>query len=196
MNTPKPCTLSGRLVRLDPLAVSHASDLFASFAEDRSIWRWLPFQPPESEGEMREGIQQHLAAQDAGLFVGFAQIDVTSGRAVGVTNYLGIAARDGGLEIGGTWLGKRAQRTGINREAKYLLLRHAFEDLGALRVQLKTDARNAQSQEAIQRLGAVREGVLRKHMRLWDGFVRDTVMFSILDTEWPTVKVELALSRA
>jgi RimJ/RimL family protein N-acetyltransferase len=194
MNTPTPCTLSGRLVRLDPLAVSHTSDLFASYAEDRSIWRWLPFRPPSSEDEMREGIQQHLAAQDAGVFVAFAQVEVASGRAVGATNYLGIAPRDGGLEIGGTWLGKRAQRTGINREAKYLLLRHAFEDLGAVRVQLKTDGRNTQSQQAIERLGAVREGVLRKHMRLWDGFVRDTVMFSIIDIEWPTVKARLAPS--
>jgi N-acetyltransferase len=191
MNTPKPCTLSGRRVRLEPLALSHTTDLFASFAEDRSIWRWLPFRPPESEEEMREDIQQHLAAQEAGIFVAFAQTDVASGRAVGVTNYLGIAPRDGGLEIGGTWLGKSAQRTGINREAKYLLLHHAFEDLGAVRVQLKTDGRNTQSQQAIERLGAVREGVLRKHMRLWDGFVRDTVMFSIIETEWPIVKARL-----
>jgi RimJ/RimL family protein N-acetyltransferase len=183
--------LSGRLVRLEPLAVSHTADLFASFAEDRSIWQWLPLRPPESDEEMREGIKQHLAAQEAGLFVAFAQIDVGSGRAVGVTNYLGIAPHDGGLEVGGTWLGKKAQRTGINREAKYLLLRHAFEDLGAVRVQLKTDARNAQSQQAIERLGAVREGVLRKHMRLWDGFVRDTVMFSVIEPEWPTVKARL-----
>jgi RimJ/RimL family protein N-acetyltransferase len=110
---------------------------------------------------------------------------------LGVTHFHDIALADGGLEIGGTWLGRGAQRTGINREAKYLLLRHAFEELGACRVQLKTDARNEPSQRAIAELGAVREGVLRKHRRCWDGFLRDTVMFSIVDSEWSHVKSAL-----
>jgi len=102
-----------------------------------------------------------------------------------------IQRRHRGLEIGSTWLGKPWQRTGINTEAKYLLLRHAFEVLGAARVQLKTDLRNTQSQTAIARLGAVREGVLRKHKIVRDGFLRDSVMFSIIDDEWPAVKTRL-----
>jgi N-acetyltransferase len=195
MKTPIPCTLNGRLVVLEPLSVSHANDLFASFVEDPTIWRWLPIAPPSSKREMHERIHAHLQRQATGEVIAFAQVSVATGRAVGVTNYLGITVADGGLEIGGTWLGKRAQRTGINREAKYLLLGHAFEALGALRVQLKTDARNEQSQRAIARLGAVREGVLRKHMVLWDGFVRDSVLFSVIDAEWPAVKSALESSR-
>lgn len=194
MKAPTPCTLSGRLVVLEPLSVSHAEDLFASFAEDPTIWRWLPIAPPSSQREMRVGIDAHLQRQATGEVVAFAQVSVATGRAAGVTNYLGITVADGGLEIGGTWLGKHAQRTGINREAKYLLLRHAFEALGALRVQLKTDARNEQSQRAIARLGAVREGVLRKHKLLWDGFVRDSVLFSVVDSEWPAVRSALEAS--
>ena len=176
---------------LEPLSVAHARDLFASFAEDPTIWRWLPISPPASETEMRAGIDAHLKRQAAGEALAFAQVNIETGRAVGVTNYLDITAADGGLEVGGTWLGKRAQRTGINREAKYLLLRHAFEALGAFRVQLKTDARNEQSQRAIARLGAVREGVLRKHKLCWDGFIRDSVLFSVIDSEWPAVKSAL-----
>jgi RimJ/RimL family protein N-acetyltransferase len=191
MKVPSACTLRGKRVTLVPLAAVHTPDLYAAFAEDPAVWQWLPFRPPTNEDEMRACVDVWLARGAAGTFVPFAQIDNASGRAVGQTSYLEIQPDHGGIEIGGTWLGVRAQRTGINREAKYLLLRNAFEELGAVRVQLKTDARNAQSQTAIAALGAVREGTIRKHLRRWDGFVRDSVLFSILDTEWPAVKARL-----
>jgi N-acetyltransferase len=192
LKKPSPCTLNGRLVALVPLADTHAADLFASLAEDPTIWRWLPMGPaPATLDDMRAALAAHLKLQEAGEYVAFAQVCMATGRAVGVTNYLSIAPQDSGIEIGGTWLGRAAQRTGINREAKYLLLRHAFEELAALRVQLKTDARNQQSQRAISALGAAREGVLRKHKRCWDGFLRDSVLFSVTDDEWPAVKARL-----
>lgn len=120
-----------------------------------------------------------------------ATIDRAKDRAVGSTRYLEIRPADRGIEIGSTWLGAESQRTAINTEAKYLLLRHAFETLGALRVQLKTDRRNEKSQKAIERLGAVREGILRKQVVTWNGYVRDSVYFSITDDEWPSVRARL-----
>jgi RimJ/RimL family protein N-acetyltransferase len=191
VRTPAPTTLRGRLVVLEPLEARHAADLFAAFAEGRDVWRWLPFAPPASTDELEAAIGAQLVMQAQGAVVAFAQTEPATGRAVGVTTYLNIAVRDGGIEIGGTWIGRRWQRTGLNTEAKLLLMTHAFEELDAVRVQLKTDGRNVQSQTAIARLGAVREGVLRKHMRLWDGFVRDTVMYSVLADEWPAVKARL-----
>jgi RimJ/RimL family protein N-acetyltransferase len=193
---PKPITLVGRCVRLEPLTFAHASDLLAALAIDQDIWRYLREDPPDTVAGMEAVIATRLAEQDTGTLIAFAQIDQASGRAVGSTTYLNISRRDRGLEIGNTWLGKPWQRTGINTEAKYLLLRHAFEDLGAVRVQLKTDGRNLQSQAAIARLGAVREGVLRKHSLVRNGFIRDSVMFSILDTEWPDVKARLRATMA
>jgi RimJ/RimL family protein N-acetyltransferase len=120
--------------------------------------------------------------------VPFAIVLRASGRAVGSTRYIDIRRAHRGLEIGWTWIGREWQRTAVNSECKRLLLEHAFEVLGALRVQLKTDARNTRSQRAIERLGAKREGVLRAHMVLADGFVRDSVMYSVIAAEWPSVK--------
>jgi RimJ/RimL family protein N-acetyltransferase len=188
---PQPIVLTGRHVRLEPLTLAHAPDLLAAVLPDTGIWQWLPVEPPTTLPTMAEYIQAALDAQRDGSTLAFAQISQASGRAVGSTRYLNISRRDRGLEIGWTWLGKPWQRTSINTEAKYLLLRHAFEDLGAVRLQLKTDLRNIQSQTAIARLGAVREGVLRKHMLVRAGHIRDTVMFSILDDEWPAVKARL-----
>jgi RimJ/RimL family protein N-acetyltransferase len=188
---PKPVTLVGRSVRLEPLVQAHASDLLAALAHDPNIWRYMREDPPDTVAGMEAVIAARLAEQNAGTMVAFTQMDPLSGRAVGSTTYLNISRRDLGLEIGNTWLGKPWQRTAINTEAKYLLLRHAFEELGAVRVQLKTDGRNLQSQAAIARLGAVREGVLRKHSLVRNGFIRDSVMFSILDNEWPAVKARL-----
>jgi N-acetyltransferase len=188
---PRPITLAGRLVRVEPLTPEHAPDLFAALMADPSVWRWLPAAPPETLDGMRQQVAKVLEDQARGAVVAFAQAARATGRAVGWTTYLNISRKDRGLEIGNTWLGKPWQRTGINTEAKYLLLGHAFEALGAVRVQLKTDRRNLQSQAAIERLGAVREGVLRKHMLLHDGFVRDTVLYSIVDDEWPGVKARL-----
>jgi RimJ/RimL family protein N-acetyltransferase len=188
---PQPITLVGRHVRLEPLTPGHAPDLFAALRIDPTIWRWWREVPPTDLEGMQSLIAATLAEQADGSVVAFAQIEQASQRAVGSTTYMDIRPEDRGLEIGSTWLGKPWQRTGINTEAKYLLLRHAFEELGAARVQLKTDARNVQSQTAIARLGAVREGVLRKHRLVRNGFLRDSVMFSIIDAEWPDVKARL-----
>jgi RimJ/RimL family protein N-acetyltransferase len=185
---PRPVTLEGRHVRLEPLKLSHAPDLLSALTKDASIWRWLSIEPPLDLAPMEAYIASALEGQVAGTSIPFAQISLAEGRAVGSTRYLNISRNDLGLEIGWTWIGAPWQRTAINTEAKFLLLRHAFEELGAARVQLKTDARNQQSQAAIARLGAVREGVLRKYQRTRGDFIRDTVMFSVIAEEWPEVK--------
>jgi RimJ/RimL family protein N-acetyltransferase len=141
--------------------------------------------------DVLEWIQQALAVQESGTQIPFATVLRESGRAIGSTRYLDIRRADRGPEIGWTWIAPQHQRSAVNTECKYLLLRHAFEDLEAVRVQLKTDRRNERSQHAIKRLGAVREGVLRKHMAVRDGFIRDTVYYSILDSEWPEVRRRL-----
>ena len=188
---PQPVTLTGKLVRLEPLTLAHAPDLFAAIRVDPTIWRWWSEPPPEDVDGMRTFVAATLQEQADGSVIAFTQVDQKSGVQAGMTTYMDIQRRHRGLEIGSTWLGKPWQRTGMNTEAKYLLLRHAFEMLGAARVQLKTDLRNTQSQAAISRLGAVREGVLRKHKLVRDGFLRDSVMFSIIDDEWPAVKQRL-----
>ncbi len=188
---PQPLTLVGKHVRLEPLTAAHAAELFAVLSLEPSIWQWWLVPPPADVAGMEKLVAEALAAQAQGNVVAFVQVEVASGRCVGGTTYLNINRRDRGLEIGSTWIGKPWQRTAINTEAKYLLLRHAFEDLKAVRVQLKTDARNLRSQRAIERLGAVREGCLRRHMLVRDGVIRDSVFYSIIDTEWPTVKAGL-----
>jgi RimJ/RimL family protein N-acetyltransferase len=188
---PQPVTLTGRHVQLEPLSPAHAPDLLAALALDPSVWQWMPGPWPTTLAEMEAVIRADLEAQARGDMVPFAQVEPATGRARGRTRYTNISRLDRGLEVGGTWLGRPWQRTGMNTEAKYLLLRHAFEDQGAVRVQLKTDARNLQSQAAIERLGAVREGLLRKHMLVRDGFIRDTVMYSIIADEWPAVRARL-----
>jgi RimJ/RimL family protein N-acetyltransferase len=193
---PQPIALAGRHVRLEPLRLLHAPDLFALLQMDPSIWQWWLAGPPATLAEMEAMIAADLEAQAKGLKVAFVQIEQATGRIVGSTTYLDIRRRDRGLEIGSTWIAKPWQRTGINTNAKYLLLRHAFEDLEAVRVQLKTDKRNLQSQAAIERLGAVREGILRKHMLVRDGYIRDTVLYSITDEEWPMVKTRLEAKMA
>jgi RimJ/RimL family protein N-acetyltransferase len=147
--------------------------------------------PLKSVEDARAWIDQALEVTATDTQIPFAIIERASGKAIGSTRYMDIRRNDRGLEIGWTWIGTVFQRTAMNTECKYLLLRHAFEDLGAVRVQLKTDLRNARSQRAIERLGAVREGVLRKHMVQWDGFIRDTVYYSVIESEWPGVKRRL-----
>ena len=186
----RPVTLEGSHVRLEPLDVQHAEDLYAVGKED-GIWQYLLRPKLVSVTDARQWIEEAKASASNGSQLPFSIIEKKNGRAVGSTRYLDIRPADRALEIGWTWLGISYQRTAINTECKYLLLRHAFEDLAALRVQLKTDRRNERSQQAIERIGAVREGVLRKHMMLWDGYSRDTVYFSILDDEWPNVRKRL-----
>ena len=144
-----------------------------------------------SVSDARQMIEAAKVAAADGSQLPFAVVERATGRAIGSTRYLDIRRNDRGLEIGWTWLGAAYQRTPTNTESKYLLLRHAFDDLGTIRVQLKTDLRNERSQRAIERLGAIREGVLRKHVILWDGFIRDTAYYSILDNEWPGVRKRL-----
>ena len=186
----QPITLTGRLVRLEPLAERHVPDLTAA-GQDETIWRLLPYGLVRTEDQMAALVRDQLARQARGQDLPFAVIHQPTGRAVGNTRYLAIEAAHHGLEIGGTWYASAHQRTGVNTECKYLLLRHAFEALGCLRVQLKTDLRNERSQKAIERIGAVREGVLRKNLILPDGYVRSTVMYSIVAEEWPGVKARL-----
>jgi RimJ/RimL family protein N-acetyltransferase len=187
---PQPVTLEGRRVRLEPLAHHHAVGLF-EVGKDETIWPYMPRPPLKCLQDAHALIDQALDVAAAGTQIPFAIIERRSGKAIGSTRYLDIRHNDRGLEIGWTWIGTAYQRTVVNTECKYLLLRHAFEDLGAVRVQLKTDLRNVRSQRAIERLGTVREGVLRKHMVLWDGFIRDTVYYSVIESEWPDVKRRL-----
>ncbi|HEX2622924.1 MAG TPA: GNAT family protein [Phototrophicaceae bacterium] len=179
----QPVTLEGNTVRLEPLTPQHAAELAEIATPDLFVHH---FPPPEfSENGFKMLIQFVSQYPDWCLF---AIILKETGKAIGVTAYLDIQPRNRTLEIGFTWIGKPYQGTKVNPECKYLLLSHAFEDQEALRVQIKTDSRNLHSQNAITKLGAVREGVLRKQMITLDGYVRDTVVYSIIDSEWGAVK--------
>ena len=182
----KPVALTGKYVRLEPLSEAHVPGLFAIGMDDE-IWRYMPYGLMRSEEEIRKWVRGVLSGND----VPFAVIHLESGRVAGATRYMEIRPQHNGLEIGGTWYGAEFRRTAVNTESKYLLLKHAFETLGCIRVQLKTDSRNERSQKAIERIGAVREGTLRNHMILPDGTIRHSVYYSILDREWPLVKARL-----
>jgi RimJ/RimL family protein N-acetyltransferase len=187
---PLPVTLAAAHVRLEPLGLQHAPDLFAA-GQDPDIWTYLPRAGFSSLADCQTWVQDALKDQAAGRAVPFAQIDPATQRAFGATRYMDIQIPNRGLEIGWTWIGKDYRRSAANTEAKYLLLHHAFESLGAIRVQLKTDLRNVRSQTAIARIGGQREGVLRHHMILPNGHVRDSVFFSITNDDWPGVKQRL-----
>lgn len=187
---PTPVVLYGDAAKLEPLDPSHAEDLLAAGA-DPEIWRYMPIPQPGSVTEVRQWIDEAWKLAATGEQLPFAIIDPETGRAVGSTRYLEIHRHWRTLEIGWTWLAASVQRTAVNTETKLMLLKHAFEDQGALRVQFKTDGRNLRSQEALERLGAVKEGVLRKQRVNHDGYVRDAVYYSILDDEWPAVKQRL-----
>ncbi len=188
---PQPVLLESRHVRLEPLTPGHAPALLAA-ANSADIFRYMIIPPFGSVGDVEAWINEALAAQRASTEVPFATVRRSDGRAVGSTRFLDIRRAHRGLEIGWTWLAPEAQRTAINTEAKYLMFRQAFEGWGALRVQLKTDANNARSRAAIERVGAKFEGVLRKHMlRPHDGYERDSAMFSIVESEWPAAKAKL-----
>ncbi len=187
---PQPVTLTGNLVRLEPLSSEHASDLYEVGAED-SIWRYLP-RPAFSSLDDAEGwVRQCMDETSRGERVAFAVINLETGKAIGSTAYLDIDRPNRALEIGMTWYGTAWQRTGVNTECKYLLMTHAFEDQSARRVCLKTDSRNDRSRRAILRLGAVEEGTWRNHRIAWDGMDRHSVFYSVIDSEWPDVKRRL-----
>ncbi|MGW7416409.1 GNAT family N-acetyltransferase [Streptomyces sp. NPDC054863] len=189
--TPQPLTLTGRHVRLEPLTEQHLGDLFLAGGRDEEVWRWQGGPAPQTEDELAERLRAVLEEAGRGESVAFAVVHLESGRAVGWTTYMDIAVEDERLEIGWTWYGRAYWRTAVNTECKLLLLGHAFEDLGMGRVQLKTDHMNERSQAAIARLGARREGVLRRHRRRPDGTWRDSVYFSLLADEWPGAKERL-----
>ena len=186
----QPVTLPGRWVRLEPLSEAHVADL-AAVGLDERIWKYMLGGEVRTEAHLRAWMQDRLQRQARGTDLAFAVIYLPTGRAIGATCYLDIYLEHRGLEIGGTWYGLAYQGMAVNPECKYLLMRHAFETLGMLRVQFKTDLRNEHSQRAIERLGAVREGVLRDHLITPAGHVRSSVYYSVLAAEWPAVKARL-----
>jgi len=185
-----PVTLVGNFVRLEPLTESHVPGLALVGCDDR-IWRLMRYGLVRTEQDMRQWVYHLLEARQAGTDLPFVVIQLASGRAVGATRYMEIHPEHRGLEIGGTWYGLEFQRTVVNTECKYLLLQYAFELLGCIRVQFKADIRNERSWRAIERIGAKREGILRNHLILPDGVIRDSVYYSIIDSEWPGVKKQL-----
>ena len=186
-----PFSLEGRYVRLEPLRPEHAPMLWEIAKEHLSdLFQWIPYKL-QSLVDFQAFNRQVLDEQARGLSVPFATFERSSNQIAGTTRYMNMDLANRKVEIGSTWIAPLWQRTAINTEAKYLMLRHAFEVWNCLRVELKTDALNQRSRNAILRLGAKEEGTLRKHMLASDGRQRDSVYFSILDTEWPEVKTRL-----
>jgi RimJ/RimL family protein N-acetyltransferase len=184
-----PVTLTGRRIRMEPLEERHLGDL-ARVAADDAVFRWITNRPMD-EAALRGWFDQTKVNADATLEVPFATIDVDSGRAIGSSRYMSIAPEHRRLEIGWTWLGTAFQRTGVNREAKLLQLTHAFETLGAQRVEFKTHARNVASRTALLGIGATFEGVLRHHTIMLDGSHRDSAFYGVIASGWPAVKARL-----
>ena len=187
----EPVTLEGKFVRLEPVRSDHLDALWEAGNSTTypELWRYIPYRM-RTRDDLRALIE--LGAASVGPFrLVFATIDLETGEAVGSTAFLNVDEANRRLEIGSTWVTPAKQRSPVNTEAKYLQLSHCFDEQGAARVEFKTDARNEQSRAALERIGATEEGVLRKHMLMPDGEWRDSVYFSILDTEWPDVKLHL-----
>jgi N-acetyltransferase len=198
MNTAKlaeawgqPLTLEGKVVRLAPLCHEHAPLLW-DIAKDAldDLFRWIPYSMRSPE-DFERAVAKSLEEQEQRQSVPLVTLERSSGRVIGATRFMNIDVANRHVEIGSTWIAPQWQRTAINTEAKYLMLRHAFETWGCIRVELKTDALNQKSRNAILRLGAKEEGTLRRQVITWTGRVRDSVYFSILDDEWPHVKARL-----
>lgn len=185
----EPVVLQGRLVRLEPLAESHLRDLL-EVAIDPEIWR-LTIAQVHDEASLRAWLQMAIRNRAAGTELPFATVDLASDRAIGSTRFLSIVPDHRRLEIGWTWVGTAFQRTGANREAKLLQLTHAFETLGANRVEFKTDSRNERSRAALLGIGATFEGIFRSHLIMPWGPLRDSAYFSVTSDEWPGVKARL-----
>jgi len=186
----KPVTLPGQHVLLEPMTEAHIPGL-TEIGAGQTFWDFMLYGNINTEADMRGWVDDILGRAEKGTDLPFVVIHLETGRVAGATRYLNIMPKDRGLEIGGTWYGTDFQRTAVNTECKYLLLKHAFETLGCIRVQLKTDLRNERSQRAIERIGAVKEGILRNHMVLPSGYYRHSIYYSILDTEWTEVKKRL-----
>jgi RimJ/RimL family protein N-acetyltransferase len=184
-----PIVLEGQHVRLEPLREDHLTGL-AAVGLDPELWRWIPT-PVRTAEEMAVYIATALREQEQGASLPFALVERLTGRLMGSTRYGNIDRTNRHVEIGWTWVAPEWQRTAINTEAKYLLLKHAFETLNCIRVELKTDSLNERSRAAILRLGAREEGIFRNHMITASGRIRHTVYFSIVDSEWPDVKARL-----
>jgi RimJ/RimL family protein N-acetyltransferase len=183
----KPVTLEGNGLRVEPLAQEHAQGLF-NRGQNSADWDHMARACFVDMADTRQWIDEALCTPDQ---VPFAVVETAKGKVVGSTRYMNIQTDHKSLEIGWTWLGQEWQRTHVNTDVKLLLLSHAFERLGCLRVEFKTDERNLRSQRALERMGATREGVLRKHMIVQKDFSRNSVYFSVIDSEWPEVKERL-----
>jgi RimJ/RimL family protein N-acetyltransferase len=184
-----PIVLEGRRVRLEPLAKGHLAGL-AAVGLDPELWRWIPT-PVRTMEEMAGYIETALRDQEQGTSLPFALAEKSTGRLMGSSRYGNIDRTHRRVEIGWTWVAREWQRTAVNTEAKYLLLKHAFESLGCIWVELKTDSLNERSRAAILRIGAREEGIFRNHMITASGRIRHTVYFSIVASEWPGVKARL-----
>jgi N-acetyltransferase len=191
LNIVLPLTLEGIVVRLEPIRREHA-DLFweAAKGDLDDIFRWIPYSMKTPE-DFQKLVAKIFDEQERGESVAFATVEKNSGTVIGSTRFMNIDRANRRVEIGSTWIIPASQRTAVNTEAKYLMLRHAFEVWGCIRVELKTDALNQKSRNAILRIGAKEEGTLRRHVITWTGRARDSVYFSILDNEWPEVKAKL-----
>jgi N-acetyltransferase len=186
-----PITLEGSVVRLEPIRRDHAEQFWDVAQHDmEEIFRWIPYRV-QSLDDFRTLIEKTLGEQQRGDSVAFATVERKSGRAIGSTRFMNVDRANRRVEIGSTWVAPGWQRTAVNTEAKYLMLRHAFEVWKCFRVELKTDALNHKSRNAILRIGATEEGTLRRHVVTWTGRVRDSVYFSILDSEWSEVRAGL-----
>ena len=188
----EPVTLEGSIVRLEPLSLDHVAGL-AAVALDPAIWRWT-IARPTTEADLRAWAETAIAARDAGTELPFATIDRASGRPIGSSRYMSVVLEHRRLEIGWTLVGTGFQRTGANREAKLLMLGHAFDTLGCRRVEFKTDALNEKSRTALLGIGAKFEGIFRNHMVMPDGRMRDSAYYSVIDSEWPEVRAALEAS--
>jgi RimJ/RimL family protein N-acetyltransferase len=182
--------MQGKVVRLEPLARRHETGLF-EVARDGRIWRWMHYDAGESEQAFHGWFEDALALSAAGTEAAFTTLDASSGEPVGSTRYLALRPEHRGLEIGWTWLAPSRWGSGANVEAKLLMLEHAFERLGCLRVEFKTDARNDRSRAALAALPARFEGIFRKHMLVRGGERRDSAYYSVIDDEWPEVEANL-----
>ena len=184
-----PVTLKGRWLTLEAIDERHAPGIFSAMRDD-DVCRYLAWDPPTSIDDTRRLVREAKEAMARGESIVYAQVWNATGRAIGSTRLLDVRPADRQVEIGATFLAREFWRTPANTESKYLFLQHCFERLRCIRVALTTDGRNVRSQEAIARLGALREGLLRRHLCV-KGYQRDTVYFSILEDEWPTVKARL-----
>jgi len=185
----EPVTLEGRIVRLEPLSLEHVPGL-AEVGLDPELWRWT-LARPQGVDDVRAWAVSTISARDAGTEFPFATIDVASGRPIGSSRYMNIVLEHRRLEIGWTWVAPPWQRTGANREAKLLMLEHAFERLGCRRVEFKTDSNNEKSRVALLGIGASFEGIFRNHMVMPDGRMRHSAWYSVIDEEWPAVRAGL-----